>query len=209
MKLTAIALPIMIAFTVGQPAQARDFSNDLSRYVHIYSAGQDVTRHHNQKNIRKAHNPDKKKKVVRKKTVEKKVIRNANGKKVIVKKTIVKRKVIKNKAVRAHKAYSRHDLKRIARQNGYRDITDFSRRGNVASMKARDRHGRLFLLEISARTGKFIKQARLATERPRHNWRDYRHNSGRYSHSFTRPDKDVNYSFVLRLNSFLNQGRAY
>nr|WP_319513628.1 hypothetical protein [uncultured Cohaesibacter sp.] len=216
MKLTAIALPIMIAFTVCQPAQARDYSHDSSRFYRIYGSGQIVTHHNDRPQVRKAHKPKETKKVIRNKTVERKVIRNANGKKTIVKKTTVNRKVIKKKVVHApkiQKTYSRHDIKRIAQRNGYRDISDYSLRGNIASMKASDRHGRPYLLEISARTGQFIKQARLAAERPHHNWSDYRHDSYRdprgYSSHYTRPSDDVNYSFILRLNSFLNQGQAY
>ncbi|SFO43907.1 hypothetical protein SAMN04488056_10659 [Cohaesibacter marisflavi] len=216
MKLTAIALPIMIAFTVYQPAQARDYSHDSSRFYRIYGSGQVVTHHNDRPQVRKAHKPKVTKKVIRNKTVERKVIRNANGKKTIVKKTTVNRKVIKKKVVHApkiHKTYSRYDLTQIAQRNGYRDISDYSLRGNVASMKARDRLGRPYLLEISARTGNFIKQARLAAERPHHNWSNDRHYSGRYSHSYgsthARPSNDVNYSFILRLNSFLDQGQAY
>ena len=215
MKLTAIALPILIAFSASQPAQARDYSQTSDGYFYITYNGSQAYRHDNRDVKKHVTKPEKKRIVTRNKTIEKKVIRNANGKKTVINKTIVKKKVVTKPAPHSpavQKTYSQYELTRMAQRSGYNSIHDYSQRGKIAYMKARDRNGRLYDLEISTRTGKFLKQARVVIARPDHHTSYHRSTdryNGGYSRHYERPSDDISYSFILRLNSFLNQGQAY
>ncbi|WP_319413300.1 hypothetical protein [uncultured Cohaesibacter sp.] len=234
MKLTAIALPILVAFTVYQPAQAQDYGRSYGRdYTPYY--GQDYGRNHWQDSNRyyqvyqsghytqpplgrdlnkKAEKPQSTREVTRQKSVERKVIRNESGKKTVIQKTVTQRKVVKKTVIEPPKqrALSSHELIRIAERNGYRDIRDFSQRGKIASMKARDRYGRLYSLEINAYTGSFVKQTALSRRDEHRNWGGYHRSADRYyggyERSYNRPMDNSGVSFILQLNSLLQTGQG-
>nr|WP_319485928.1 hypothetical protein [uncultured Cohaesibacter sp.] len=130
MKLTAIALPLLVAFTVCQPAQAQNNSQTDRRY---YGSGNPAPT--------QMHRPGQ----------------NGPQARPAARPTVQPRPQVDSRQDR---------ITRTIRKYGFYDIQNFVRRGDVASLTARDKEGTLFNLKIDSRSGLILKSWRIKETRP-------------------------------------------
>ncbi len=196
MKLTAIALPLLVAFTVCSPAIAQDNTQYPYKYLR-----------HGQIHPTEANRPGKAApKATQHKTAPRQVIREKTVEKKSVERKVIRRTVVqrtKGEKIRQVKrwqpqANSRQDrITRTIRKHGFYDISNFVKRGAVASLTARNKDGRLYNLKIDSRSGLILKSWRIKETRPapRHTDNGWRPGSQRSNANQWRPNNSRDFRY--------------
>nr|WP_321456260.1 hypothetical protein [uncultured Cohaesibacter sp.] len=179
MKLAAITLPILMAFAICQPAQARDFSQPSQNFERLYPYGQPKALHHKQTKSKAERERSPAANWNKQKPAGKKLSQKPQTKKVIIKKTFVQNAKPHNPPKHAsnkwhqQRVYSPRTLMKIVRKRGYYDIHNYSNHGGrIASLDARSRNGSTYRLQIDIFTGQILDKRPLF--RARLTYRDYR-----------------------------------
>ncbi|WP_119308208.1 hypothetical protein [Cohaesibacter haloalkalitolerans] len=196
MKLTAIALPLLVAFTVCSPAIAQDNTRYPYQYLrHGQTLPAEATRP-GKAAPKATQNKAAPRQGIREKTVEKKIVERK-----VIRQTVIQQprgEKIRQVERRQPQVDNRQDrITRTIRKHGFYDIRNFVKRGDVASLTARNKDGILFNLKIDSRSGLILKSWRVKETRPapRHTENGWRPGSQRPNANQWRPNNNRDYRY--------------